>query len=415
MSARERPAADLQLARTEVARLKRELEETNRGVLAMVAELDDAAQQWQATFDAISDGLILVGPDGRTVRANQAFAALAGRPQEMVLGAPAADVLRSVFGDAGRLDDLTVSAVSGGHLHAERGAGDRWFEIRVYPVGAGPHDLGQVIIVSDATERRRLAEAERARSARELETTRLRERAERMSQLEKVKSEFLQLASHELRGPVGIMRGYLSMVADGSLGPVPGRLAEILPVLQSKAQEMHMLVEQLLETARLEDSRLVLKPSRGDLREIVREAVAIVRTTRKAADIQYDSSGAEPVLVDVDSARVVNVVANLLDNAVKYSEDSREVRCRVWTDQGRALVSVTDRGFGIGAEDMPRLFTRFGRIVTAENSHIQGTGLGLYLARELARMHGGDIECRSVAGRGSTFTLTLPLTSQQDV
>ena len=85
--------------------------------------------------------------------------------------------------------------------------------------------------------------------------------------------------------------------------------------------------------------------------------------------------------------------------------------CRLEVRGDRAELGVTDRGIGIGPEDMPLLFTRFGRVITAENSHIPGTGLGLYLSRQLARMHGGDVDVESVKGQGSTFRLLLPLSA----
>jgi two-component system sensor histidine kinase BaeS len=116
-----------------------------------------------------------------------------------------------------------------------------------------------------------------------------------------------------------------------------------------------------------------------------------------------------PVVVNADEARLETAVKNLLDNALKYSPNGGEVECSVAVEGARAVVSVRDQGLGIAADDMSRLFTRFGRIVTAENSHIPGTGLGLYLARELVRMQGGDITATSASGEGSVFTLWLPL------
>jgi signal transduction histidine kinase len=118
---------------------------------------------------------------------------------------------------------------------------------------------------------------------------------------------------------------------------------------------------------------------------------------------------AAPLIVHADATRLATAITNLLDNALKYSPHGGDVDCTVSTEQGRAIVAVRDRGLGISAADMARLFTRFGRIVTAENSHILGTGLGLYLARELVRMQGGDITATSTPGEGSTFTLWLPL------
>jgi signal transduction histidine kinase len=241
-------------------------------------------------------------------------------------------------------------------------------------------------------------ERERAESARE--------HAERMAAVEQVKSEFLRLASHELRGPLSVLGGYVSMIDDGSI-PAE-QLARVMPVLAGKVAEMNQLVDQMLETARLEEGHLELETQRLDLVELVEEAVhAVLPLGAPRHDVVVDAGG--PVPVTGDHGRIVTVLANLVGNAVKYSPGGGEIRCSVAAEGERAVVRVRDRGIGIADADLPRLFTRFGRVVTPENSHIPGTGLGLYLARELARMHGGDIEVSSQVGEGSTFTLWLPL------
>ena len=127
-------------------------------------------------------------------------------------------------------------------------------------------------------------------------------------------------------------------------------------------------------------------------------------THRVEVDFELESA---PVLADRD--RLLTIVTNLMDNAVKYSPEGGRVEVSLTARAGTALVTVRDHGLGIAAADLPRLFTRFGRIVTTGNSHIPGTGLGLYLAREVARMHGGDITVESEEGVGSTFVLTLPM------
>ena len=237
-----------------------------------------------------------------------------------------------------------------------------------------------------------------------------REHGERMATLERVKSQFLNVASHELRGPLGVARGYVSMVQDGSFGPLNTvDMRRVAPVLTLKLSEMNTLVNEMLDTARLEESRLTLSLSRLDLGALVQRAVdAVTPLASESHEVLY-TAPRTPVLVIGDEVRVNIIVTNLLQNAVKYSPRGGVVQCFVTEDQGNALVSVWDQGLGIAPEDMPRLFSRFGRLVTRENSHIAGTGLGLYLARELARLHGGDITVRSAAGAGSSFTLVLPV------
>jgi signal transduction histidine kinase len=112
--------------------------------------------------------------------------------------------------------------------------------------------------------------------------------------------------------------------------------------------------------------------------------------------------------VAVDLERIQTILTNLLDNAIKYSPEGGEVRIVVGGDGDSAEVAVVDHGVGIADHDLPTLFTRFGRVMNPVVAHVPGTGLGLYLSRELARLHGGDIVASAVPGKGSTFTLRLP-------
>jgi signal transduction histidine kinase len=233
---------------------------------------------------------------------------------------------------------------------------------------------------------------------------------ERIAALERTKTEFLNLASHELRGPITLIRGYLSMLSGGSLGPVSPELNRVLPALSIKADEMNSLIEQMIEAARLEEGRLELHPVDTDLRDLAQKAVDVIQPLADANhDIKVETSS-EEVRATVDPERVGTIIGNLLSNAIKYSPGGGAVRCKVVRRGEMGVVEVTDEGVGIAPEEMDTLFTRFGRITNRETRHIGGTGLGLYLSRQLARMHGGDVTVMSIPGKGSTFSFAVPLT-----
>lgn len=241
-----------------------------------------------------------------------------------------------------------------------------------------------------------------------------RERAlrERQADLEHIKSHFLNVASHELRSPLAVARGYASMLADGSFGPPEASdIRQAIPVMMAKLEQMNALVDSMLDAARLEERQLMLKRTPLDLGAVVDGAVrAALPSLTPAHDLRWRRPRA-PIAVEGDEARLAIIITNLIINAIKYSPAGGTVDVFLTEDGDRAALSVWDHGLGIAESDLPRLFSRFGRIVTPHNSHILGTGLGLYLARELARLHGGDIVVASARGRGSTFTLVLPLAS----
>ena len=362
------------------------------------------ALDWHPAFDAVADGVCLLDSDGRIQRANDGLVRLTGMAAESLVGRQIGAVLA---GSLGILDlpFLLPIGASGFRKVSMAYALGRRYTLTFEPArdGAG------VLVVGNGGYGQRLDEAWQLAERRETEAVELRSTARRMHELERMKSDFLNLASHELRGPLAVLRGYVSMFEDGSLGDLTDSMEAVVPVMTTKLREMNLLISQMLETARLEDSRLVLSRERLDLRDVLagaREKMQPIAGERHPISTE---EGAPAVPVVGDRNRLTMILTNLMDNAIKYSPDGGEVACRILARGGRAILSVSDRGIGIRSDDLGRLFTRFGRVVNADTSHIPGTGLGLYLARELARMHGGDIEVESVPKVGSTFRLVLPL------
>jgi PAS domain S-box-containing protein len=258
-------------------------------------------------------------------------------------------------------------------------------------------------VTRDLTEKRMQEEARNAERNRE--EARLRAHAERMAELERTKTHFLNVASHELRGPLTVLRGYNSLLEEGAI-PVQ-QIPAVARLLATKLGEMDRLVEQMLETARLERDTFDMLQERFDLADVVQEQLDVFRPISPNHRFVLDTDGT-PVLVKGDRARVAIIVSNLMDNAVKYSPEGGDVWCAVRSLGSQVTCSVRDEGVGIAPEHMPALFTRFGRLPTEANVTIRGTGLGLFLCREIAVRHGGDVTVRSVPGEGSEFVLTLP-------
>ena len=245
--------------------------------------------------------------------------------------------------------------------------------------------------------------------ANERESASLRVSVQRISHLESIKSDFLRLASHELRGPIGIVRGYVELLLDGTFGELPPTTVPAMSVLDDKAAQMGRLVDRMLETARLEGEHPPSERRPIDMAALLHRAVdSTVATVTPRHTIVVDADGA-PEVVIADPEQIATVLTNLLDNAVRYSPDGGEIRVGLTCSDGTVSVAVRDAGIGIAEEDIGRLFKSFSRVVTAENASITGTGLGLYISRKLAVLNGGDLFVSSSAGEGSTFTLTLPL------
>jgi signal transduction histidine kinase len=233
--------------------------------------------------------------------------------------------------------------------------------------------------------------------------------ARRFERLERTKSDFLKLASHELRTPLTVLLGYVSMIRDGDVKPNTPAFDRALPIIEDRLNQVNTIVEQMLEAARLEETPEPLSPDRFDLGALVSDSILAVSARAGAGHpVELRRAGGELPL-HLDRTNVAAIVDQLLDNALKYSPEGSPVECTLDAFEGRARLTVRDRGPGIPREQLEHIFTRFGRLVTRDNSHIQGAGLGLFLARQNARRMGGDITVVSRPSRGSAFTLSLPL------
>jgi signal transduction histidine kinase len=246
----------------------------------------------------------------------------------------------------------------------------------------------------------------RAEALQAAEVKRHEAHAMRMAELDKQKSEFLQLASHELRAPITLVSGYLSMLEDGSLGELSETAAKVVPLMATRMRQMSQLVQRMLTASRMEVSRRDVEDVDVRIDDMVRAVVA--SQTMDDEDRQVEVQATGPSYVHADPDGIETMLSNLVSNSLKYSASGSEITVIVRDEPGWVAVDVIDHGIGISEEEMAKLFQPFGRLDSALSAGIQGTGLGLHLSRNLARSLGGDIEVHSRPGEGSTFTLRLP-------
>ena len=227
--------------------------------------------------------------------------------------------------------------------------------------------------------------------------------------LERLKGDFIATVSHELRTPMTPIKGYAQLLATRGDRMTPQRRLQALQLIQERAEHMGRLVDDLLlaSTVGTEGSaRLKVELDDVDLRSVLHRAVAAFPSL---ADRVSTSSPATPVPVRCDAVRAVQCLTNLLGNAEKYATPGTTIEVELAVTDGWAAVSVADSGPGIPPSEAERVFERFHRLHDALTMQHGGSGLGLYIARELARSMAGDLTLTSVVGQGSTFTLHLPL------
>lgn len=256
-----------------------------------------------------------------------------------------------------------------------------------------------VVLVLEITRRRDAAEAGRRALA---------EQNERLRQLDALKDQLVAVVSHELRTPLTSILGYLELVRDDAT-ELSDEHRGFLEIVDRNARRLLNLVGDLLFVARIDAGELEL--AEVDLAALVAECVEAQAPRTETADVELELNAAGSPAVRGDRTRLAQLVDNLVSNAVKFTKQGGRVAIGVREENGRAVIEVADNGIGIPADEQGRLFDRFFRSSTATAEAIQGSGLGLTIAKAIVDAHGGDISMQSEEGVGTTFRVELPLVS----
>jgi PAS domain S-box-containing protein len=372
------------------------------------ADLYDAMQAAyrfsESLIDSMSEGLAVVDTEGRHVLANRAFCAMVGfQAQDLDGTLPPHPYWPGVDDEPSRLDlEQIMSGVAqpGRELVVNLCRQDG----TEFPAGMTPgevHDergrvTGYLVVVRDLTERRQLeAEAAQARAAREAD---------------RLKSELLSTVSHELRTPLAAIKGFTSTMLRYGDRLSLAEQREFLNDIEASSDRLAELVGNLLNMSRLEAALLSMEAEPLDLAPLVREEASGFwpRLTGRKQTLHLDVPDRLP-LVQADPRRMRQVLANLLDNAAKYTPSGGRVTVRAYAEGPEIVVTVADTGPGIPPEHLNRVFDPFHRVDSGLTRTVGGTGLGLAITRRILDAHGGRIEVDSTLGGGATFTVRVPI------
>jgi signal transduction histidine kinase len=228
-----------------------------------------------------------------------------------------------------------------------------------------------------------------------------------------LRDQFLSIASHELRSPLTALLGNAQLLRRrvAREGGISARNLQTLEVIPRQANRLRALIEAMLDVSRLDQGQLTLATAPLDLAAVARGVVDEAQVTAERHVLTCVGAG-KPIYVMGDAVRLEQVLLNLVENAIKYSPRGGQVHVRVARRNDQAEVAVTDEGIGIPEEARAHLFERFYRAPNATAARINGTGIGLYVIREIVTLHGGSIAVTSAEGRGSTFTVSLPVLAE---
>ena len=280
-------------------------------------------------------------------------------------------------------------------FESEAAAMGRWFDVYATRIGgAGSRKVG--LLFSDISARKRSEE-------------KLRRLADDLAEADRRKTEFLATLAHELRNPLAPIRNGLSLMRLG--GDNPAAVAKVREMMERQVGHMVHLIDDLLDIARISGGKLELKRQRADLKAILASAVEtslpLIEASQHALAVDLPE---QPLMVDADTTRIAQVVANLLNNAAKYTPARGRIGLSLRRDGDDAVIAVSDTGVGIAGEALAGVFEMFSQIGRTMDRSQGGLGIGLSLVRRLVEMHGGSVGAASGgANAGSVFTVRLPL------
>src|SRR5262249_45291153 len=335
------------------------------------------ASEQSAIFSAMQDGLLVLDGERRIALFNHTFQNLFGL-DEKSLGASLLESVR----EASVNELISRTFRDAEPSHGEITLAERHWHVSVEPMKhSDGAKAGAVVLFHDITALKRADE---------------------------VRRDFVANVSHELRTPLSILRGYIETMLDDPKMP-RGETARILEVMDQHSKRLGLLANDLLTLAQIESADSTLELSEIDLLRFFTDLVRDWQKefSSKRLKARVDVADDCPSL-SADEARLREVFDNLLDNAVKYSNKNAEIRLGAERRGNTVVLSVSDDGIGISAQDLPRIFERFYRVDKARSRELGGTGLGLSIVKHIAQLHGGSVEAESEPSKGATIRLIFP-------
>ncbi len=333
----------------------------------------------EAVFRAVPGGIVAVDNDLHVIMANPV-----ARGMFSMADAPEGKHFLEVTQHTQLESVIREAAKSQGVIEREmtilRGMEERYLQVFAVCVFSEGRAYGVILLVQDIT---------------------------RLRKLETLRSDFAANVSHELKTPLTVIRGFTDTLKDDSISREDSN--RFIDIISIESERLSRLIDDILLLSEIENAANV-PFSVTDLREGVKEALMLLNTKALNKQISLKTNMSEKaVWTNAENDRIKQMAINLIDNAIKYTPSKGEVSVEVYVEDGAAVLRVKDTGIGIPEENIPRLFERFYRVDKSRSRALGGTGLGLAIVKHIINLVGGHIAVSSVVGKGSAFTVSLPL------
>lgn len=371
------------------------------------------AQLFQAAWEHCSDAMVLSDPNGTVIAANPAYLRLHGYQAEEIIGQnftviyppEAREQARQRYTEIFQSGIVQPSYES--TLQRKDGR-THYVEALAHFIYEHGQPIAMLSITRDITDRKALEQAYGELLTREQNALAEAQRAIG------VRDNFLSIASHELRGQLTIVSGNAQLLyrrlSGRELAPAE---AQLLTLLTDQTTHLTEVINDLFDLSLIEQGRIALNAMELDLGLMLAQIVAHMSPTMTQHRLAYHGPD-QPIAVEGDPMRLEQVFQNLIQNAVKYSPQGGTIVLHLARQEGWAVITISDHGIGIPETALPNLFNQFFRAPNSQQQDIKGSGIGLYIVKEIITLHKGSIRATSVEGQGSTFTIELPLMAAGD-
>ncbi len=362
----------------------------------------------RAIFERSPIGIARVSSEGEFLESNSALLTMLEQDAESLRAHLWPDLLRAYDQAAARTRNapLLAGIISGNSVQVRAATGGgKWLWLQMTATSI-PDDSGRLehllVMVEDVTTVREAQDklAEALDSQRSANAT--------LEKLDRTKTEFLSIVSHEFRTALTGIQGFSELIRDGGVEPDEVRVYG--GYIFNDADRVNRLIGDMLDLDRMESGRMSMRAAAVDINEVLTDAITRASSS-STVDFNADLDPRLPIVAG-DRDRLIQVVSNLVNNAVKYSPDGGTVTLTSRIEGEFALVSVTDTGVGIPPDEISHVFERFRRVHSGVAQSIPGTGLGLTIVKQIVEMHGGKIWVESAVGHGSAFHFTIPLVAE---
>jgi len=363
----------------------------------------------RAIYERSPIGIARISADGELLEANPALLHMLDHDEETMRSSAWPDILHAYDQAAARSRTASfLAGITDGssvQVRAATGAGNwLWLQLTATSIPDPQGRLEHVLVlVEDVTAVRETSD----RLAESLEAQ--REANANLEKLDSTKSEFLSIVSHEFRTALTGIQGFSELIRDGGLEADEVRAYG--GYIFNDADRVNRLIGDMLDLDRMESGRMTMRTADVDINEVLSEAISRAVPSAVTVDFKSDLDPRLPIVAG-DRDRLIQVVSNLVGNAVKYSPEGGTVTLSSRVEGRFALLSVTDTGIGIPQDEIGHVFERFRRVRSGAAQSIPGTGLGLTIVKQIVEMHGGKIWVESAVGHGSSFHFTIPLTPE---